>query len=51
MVTLPLVGDSSFSSSRMNVDLPDPDGPMKKTNSPFSTETVTSSSAGRRAFA
>ena len=33
---LPLVGTSSCSSSSMNVDLPEPDGPMKKTNSPFS---------------
>ena len=30
----------------MIVDLPEPDGPMKKTNSPFSIETDTSSSEG-----
>ena len=30
----------------MNVDLPEPDGPMRKTNSPLSTETVTLSRAG-----
>ena len=33
----------------MIVDLPEPDGPMKKTNSPFSVPTLTSSSDGRRA--
>jgi hypothetical protein len=30
----------------MMVDFPDPDGPMKKTNSPLSIETETSSSDG-----
>lgn len=30
----------------MNVDLPEPEGPMRKTNSPLSTETVTLSRAG-----
>ena len=43
----PLVGDSSASSSRMNVDLPEPDGPMRKTNSPLSILSETLSSAGR----
>ena len=32
----PVVGSSSFSSSRMIVDLPDPDGPTTNTNSPLS---------------
>ncbi len=45
--TLPLVGLSSRSSSRSSVDLPDPEGPMRKTNSPGSTSIDTSSSAGR----
>ena len=31
----PLVGRSSLLSRRMKVDLPDPDGPTRKTNSPF----------------
>ena len=31
----------------MNVDLPEPDGPMRKTNSPLSILTETLSSAGR----
>ena len=43
----PVVGVSSASSSRMKVDLPDPDGPIRKTNSPLSILTETSSSAGR----
>ena len=41
------VGTSSRSSSRRNVDLPDPDGPMRKTNSPLSIDAETRSSAGR----
>jgi hypothetical protein len=32
------------------VDFPEPDGPMKKTKSPFSIEVDTSSSDGRDAF-
>src|SRR3954471_19704258 len=40
-------GSSSASSSRMNVDLPEPEGPMRKTNSPLSILTDTLSSAGR----
>ena len=48
--TRPLLGVTSCSSSLMIVDLPEPDGPMKKTNSPFSIETDTSSSDGRDAF-
>ena len=46
-VIVPLVGTSSRSSSRRNVDLPEPDGPMRKTNSPCSMSTETWSSAGR----
>src|SRR6185436_19600473 len=40
-------GVSSASSNRMNVDLPEPDGPIRKTNSPLSILTETLSSAGR----
>src|SRR5258705_5605921 len=43
----PWVGVSAASSSRMNVDLPEPDGPMRKTNSPLSILTETLSSEGR----
>src|SRR5258705_11676265 len=43
----PWVGVSAASSSRMNVDLPEPDGPIRKTNSPLSILTETLSSAGR----
>ncbi len=43
----PVVGVSAASSSRMNVDLPEPDGPIRKTNSPLSIFNETSSSAGR----
>src|SRR5258705_2729125 len=43
----PWVGVSSASSSRMNVDLPEPDGPIRKTNSPLSILTEMLSSAGR----
>ena len=42
----PEVGMSSRISRRRKVDLPDPDGPMTKANSPFSTSMVTSSRAG-----
>ena len=48
--TLPREGDTSCSRSLMIVDLPEPEGPMKKTNSPFSIPTLTSSSDGRDAF-
>src|SRR5215469_9109466 len=48
---LPVVGRSSLRTSRRNVDLPDPDGPTKKTNSPFSTSRFTFSKAGRPWFA
>jgi hypothetical protein len=34
----------------MIVDFPEPDGPMKKTKSPFSMDTDTSSREGRDAF-
>src|SRR3954465_12038431 len=40
-------GCPSASSSRMTVDFPEPDGPMRKTNSPLSILTDTLSSAGR----
>src|SRR5260370_21690638 len=43
----PWVGVSAASSSRMNVDLPEPDGPIRKTNSPLSILTEMLSSAGR----
>ena len=46
-MTLPDVGVSSFSSSRRNVDFPEPDDPMRKTNSPLSISVDTSSRAGR----
>jgi len=49
-MTRPRVGVISCSRSLMMVDLPDPDGPMKKTNSPFSIDTLTSSRDGRAAF-
>src|SRR5262249_57287081 len=45
--TPPVVGASRANSSGMNVDLPEPDGPIRKTNSPLSILTLTSSSAGR----
>src|SRR5699024_8443076 len=45
--TSPEVGLSSLSNSFKKVDLPDPEGPIRKTNSPLSMCTVTSSSAGR----
>ena len=48
--TLPREGATSCSSSLMIVDFPDPEGPMKKTNSPFSIPTLTSSNDGRDAF-
>ena len=48
--TLPLVGVTSCSSSFTMVDLPEPDGPMKKTKSPLSIDTDTPSSEGRAAF-
>jgi hypothetical protein len=41
----PFVATSSFRSRRMSVDLPEPDAPTMKTNSPFSTSTDTSSRA------
>ena len=46
-VDLPRVGALLRSTSRRKVDLPDPDAPTRKTNSPFSMSTETSSSAGR----
>ena len=46
-VIVPRVGTSSRSRSRRNVDLPDPEGPMRKTNSPLSISAETRSSAGR----
>src|SRR5947209_20584515 len=41
----PESGSCSLSSRRMNVDLPEPDGPTRKTNSPFWMSTLTSLSA------
>ena len=46
-MTVPEVGVSSFSSSRRNVDFPEPEDPMRKTNSPLSISVDTSSRAGR----
>src|SRR5579884_2296851 len=43
----PVVGFSSASSSRMTVDLPEPVGPIRKTNSPLSILMLMLSSAGR----
>src|SRR5215475_11955907 len=48
--TLPLVGVTSWRSSFTMVDLPEPEGPMKKTKSPLSIATETPSSDGRAAF-
>jgi hypothetical protein len=45
--TVPEVGVSSLSRSRRKVDLPDPEDPMRKTNSPLSISVETSSRAGR----
>ena len=42
-ITLPAVGSISLSSSLMNVDLPEPEGPTRKTNSPLSIVSETSS--------
>src|SRR3954453_19649895 len=44
---VPEVGVSSLSSSRRNVDFPEPEDPMRKTNSPLSISVDTSSRAGR----
>jgi len=43
----PDVGASSRKRSFKNVDLPAPEGPVKKTNSPLSIEQVTSVNACR----
>ncbi len=45
--TRPLVARSSRSTRRRKVDLPDPDDPTRKTNSPLATSRLTSSSAAR----
>jgi hypothetical protein len=45
--TRPLLGTSSRSRSRRNVDFPEPEGPMRNTNSPLSISTETLSRAGR----
>src|SRR4051794_6660631 len=42
-IRLPLVTSISFRSSLMKVDLPEPDAPTRKTNSPLSIWSVTSS--------
>src|SRR5438067_2324920 len=39
------VGSSSFSRRRISVDLPDPDGPTTKTNSPLPISSETSARA------
>ena len=41
----PLSGSSSRSSNRMNVVLPEPDDPTRKTNSPLSISTEMSRNA------
>ena len=41
----PEVGSSSFRSSRIIVDFPEPEAPTTKTNSPFSITKETSESA------
>jgi hypothetical protein len=46
-MTLPLVGTSSRNSSRSTEDLPDPEAPIRKTNSPLSMSRDTPSRAGR----
>ena len=46
-VTTPSSATSSRSSRRSTVVLPEPDWPMRKTNSPFSMSIVTVSRAGR----
>src|SRR5215831_3366203 len=43
----PSLGRSSRRISRRKVDLPEPDGPTRNTNSPFSTSRLTFSRAGR----
>ena len=43
--TRPLVGRVSRRISRRKVDLPEPEAPTRKTNSPFSMSTLTPSSA------
>ena len=43
----PVSGLSSRNSSRRNVDLPEPDAPMRNANSPLSISTLTSDRAGR----
>src|SRR3954449_10949015 len=44
---VPEVGVSSLSSNRRKVDFPEPEDPMRKTNSPLSISVDTSSRAGR----
>src|SRR5919112_4390969 len=46
-MTVPRVGSSSLSSRRRKVDLPEPEEPIRKTNSPLSISVDTSSRAGR----
>ena len=41
----PVSGVSSLFRRRMNVDLPDPEAPTRKTNSPLSISTLASRSA------
>ncbi len=44
---LPFVGFSSLRINRRKLDLPEPDAPTRKTNSPFNTSRVTPFNAGR----
>jgi hypothetical protein len=46
-MTVPEVGVSSLSRSRKKVDFPEPEDPIRKTNSPLSISVDTSSRAGR----
>ena len=48
--TRPLLGRASRSTRRRKVDLPEPDAPTRKTNSPFSTSTETSARAARLCY-
>ena len=44
-LNVPAVGSISFSTSRITVDLPEPEAPTTKTKSPFSITKETSMSA------
>lgn len=47
---MPVLARSSRRISRMKVDLPEPEDPTRKTNSPFSMSNETSRRAGRVCF-